>query len=60
MAKPQELGKTICASCREGRLVAATMWEGAARYWYCVACGWINRWVRIPEREQGDTDGEAN
>jgi hypothetical protein len=47
MSDRHELGKTICASCREGRLANATMWQGTARYWYCVACGWINRWTRV-------------
>lgn len=52
MGKNHELGRTTCASCREGKLVSATMWEGTARYWYCAKCGWINRWVRTPEHEQ--------
>lgn len=35
---------STCGRCKNGRLVKAEMWEGTAHYWYCAACGWINRW----------------
>jgi RNase P subunit RPR2 len=42
----QELGRTICASCKKGKLVSAPMWNNTATYWYCILCGHINRWIR--------------
>jgi RNase P subunit RPR2 len=45
----QEFGRTICARCEKGKLAKELAWGGAAVIWYCLACGWINRWNRVGE-----------
>jgi hypothetical protein len=46
MVSKWELGRTVCAACKIGKLVKKPIWDGEAVAFVCAECGHVNRWLR--------------